>query len=126
MKMDGDADHGWMGEVHDGSTLTAHSPQGGNVFEALMNMMHMHFGEPAAPVQAPEPPDPADAAYEPPPTAEEVAAADADTPEFHKMPAADLKDLMAEHDEPYVNKPQAVEFLQAKADEANTSGGDGS
>lgn len=100
MKMDGDAEKGWMGEVHDGEALTAHSPQGDTVWQALVNMVHTHFGihdEPAAddlPV-------------------EDIKTAEA--PQFHKLPAADLKDLLAQHDEPYVNKQQAAEFLQAKA-----------
>lgn len=99
MKMDGDAAGGWMGEVHDG-TLTTHSPEGETMFEAFMNMLHDHFGVSRHPGEPPPPPE----------------AEDADAPEFHKMPAADLKDLMAQHGEEYVNKPQAVEFLQAKHD----------
>lgn len=110
MKMDGDAEKGWMGEVHDGETLTAHSPQGDTVWQALVNMVHTHFG------------------IHDQPAADELPVEDIKTdetpaaPEFHKMPAADLKAMMAEHGEEYVNKQQAAEVLQAKHEES--TGGD--
>lgn len=112
MKMDGDEAGGWMGEVHDGQTLTTHAPEGTTMFHAFLNMLEAHFGihdQPAAdelPVE-----DIKTEASPPPPPA--------DAPEFHKMPAADLKAMMSEHGEEYVNKQQAAEVLQAKHEEAN-------
>ena len=112
-KLDGDAEKGWMGEVHDGSTLTTHNPDGETLLEALSNMLKAHFGvHPTNAVAEPMPESQVDA----------LIAADASppaaTPEYDKMSAADLKDHMAAHDEPYVNKAQAADFLQGKADEA--------
>lgn len=43
LKLDGDAETGWAGEVHDGQ-LATYSPEGRSVFEALFNMLHTHFG----------------------------------------------------------------------------------
>ena len=45
MKIDGDPEGGWIGEVHDGQTFMVHRPAGGTVFEAFLNMIHMHYGE---------------------------------------------------------------------------------
>lgn len=44
IKLDGSAEHGWMGEVHDGDTLTTHSPEGPTITHALRDMLNRHFG----------------------------------------------------------------------------------
>ena len=48
IKLDGDAEKGWMGEVHHDGQFSTHSPPGGTFIEALLNMVHAHFGPPPA------------------------------------------------------------------------------
>ncbi len=46
---------------------------------------------------------------------------DAEHPRFHKLPVVQLKEIMDSHGEPYVNKAQAVEFLNNKHAESNAA-----
>ena len=48
IKLDGDAEKGWMGEIHDGMKLFTFSPSGEAPLPALLDMLRKHF--------APEPP----------------------------------------------------------------------
>jgi len=50
-KLDGDADHGWIGEVHDGDTHKIYNPEGGDVKTAVSDMLADHFGEKKAPTK---------------------------------------------------------------------------
>lgn len=45
VKLDGDPEGGWIGEVHDGQTHTSHSPEGGSQHQALLDMIRRHWGE---------------------------------------------------------------------------------
>lgn len=51
-KLHGDADHGWIGEIHDGDTHKVYNPEGADVKTAVGDMLADHFGEKKAPTKA--------------------------------------------------------------------------
>lgn len=50
LSLSGDPVGGWMGEIHDGDKLETFTPEGGDLKEALGNMLRLHFvgDQPAA------------------------------------------------------------------------------
>lgn len=57
IKVHGNADHGWIGEVHDGDTHKVYNPQGADVKAALGDMLSDHF-EDHKPAEVAAPPAP--------------------------------------------------------------------
>lgn len=67
INLTGDADHGWIGDVHDGNTHTVYNPKGADMKAALDDMLQSHFKvtEPAKQVEPPKPVAPATPATPP-------------------------------------------------------------
>ena len=47
--VDGNAEHGWLAEVHDGAQAVTYEPDGADVWDALSNTLSRHRAPPTEP-----------------------------------------------------------------------------